>query len=841
MAASNRKKAKDRVGILVLGMHRSGTSVLTRVLNLLGCDLPETLMGPSKNNPTGYWESEAVRSFNDELLESAGSSWDDWTPFNEAWYDSPRASAFTERAVELLKSEFGDSPLFVLKDPRISRFAPFWLNALKEFQAEPISILTVRNPIEIAESLNRRNGLEPGSGMLIWLRHILDAERQTRGQRRGFSSYGSLLEDWRGTIDRIQEATDFRFPRLSAKTAEQINEHIDEKHRHHNVSSSRLLENSGASPWLRDVYAILKRWVEEGEDQKDHVELDQIREDFEAAIPAFVTSVETGRRAVGLSRRLEKEKGELEGELSRLNQEKSEAESERTRAKQEMERLEAELKTLSEQEKKAEKASEELKARLKSETESLRSELASVTAKHREAETSAKELEARLERETGRFEKDLEEVRNRETDALGKVDSLQKKLDEVEEKYSDRQREIEEVRYELASVTAKWEAAEVSAEELKKRLERETARFEQDLDRARSREDEAIGKADRLQAQLDEAEERYSLRQREIERLESDIASMNARREQAEKSAEELRARLKDETGRLESELEKARKHGASAKNEADTLRRELDESRTKVEEMSRELATAQDVLAQVRSELLQRSLEAEETSNELAQARQDLSEWETALSERDARIEELEQVREDLQREGRDRETRLQEMADELGEARKSKARLENDFAEEFDAVAATNERMRAQLDKLTAQTATLEKTLAKATEDNKRLKTLSEKKELEEAARAEEVEAARRETQLVLAAALERAAYGGALSRIPFLDRFGWGRRLIARSRAARLRRSGLFDEHEYLENHPDVRSANIDPALHYVLYGWKEDRHLGLARARPRRRPA
>ena len=64
--------------ILVLGMHRSGTSALTRVLNLMGLDLPSGLMGPvENNNETGFWESQEIADIHDELLEEIGSSWDD--------------------------------------------------------------------------------------------------------------------------------------------------------------------------------------------------------------------------------------------------------------------------------------------------------------------------------------------------------------------------------------------------------------------------------------------------------------------------------------------------------------------------------------------------------------------------------------------------------------------------------------------------------------------------------------------------------------------------------------------------------------------------------------------
>ncbi len=103
-----------KIAILIAGMHRSGTSVLTRTLNLLGCDLPKT---PS-NDPE-HWESKVIMNLNDEILASSGSAWHDWGAFNPGWYASPVIDEFRERAQAALESEFGASRLFVLKDPRI--------------------------------------------------------------------------------------------------------------------------------------------------------------------------------------------------------------------------------------------------------------------------------------------------------------------------------------------------------------------------------------------------------------------------------------------------------------------------------------------------------------------------------------------------------------------------------------------------------------------------------------------------------------------------------------------------------------------------------------------------
>ena len=128
---STLSRSADRTGVLSLGMHRSGTSALSRVLSLLGCDLPKTLIGANSSNEAGHWESTEIARLNDEILASVGSLWHDWLAFNPGWYSSPKAAEFREKALEVLADEFAQSRLFVLKDPRICRIAPFWLEVLE--------------------------------------------------------------------------------------------------------------------------------------------------------------------------------------------------------------------------------------------------------------------------------------------------------------------------------------------------------------------------------------------------------------------------------------------------------------------------------------------------------------------------------------------------------------------------------------------------------------------------------------------------------------------------------------------------------------------------------------
>ncbi|MCH8806417.1 MAG: sulfotransferase family protein, partial [Planctomycetes bacterium] len=134
-------------------------------------------------------------ALHDEMLESVGSKWYDVSAFPDSWYESEAAASFAGRALEILEQEYGTAPLFVLKDPRISRFVPFWLSVLETLGTEPSFIIMVRQPLEVAASLEQRDAFLPAHSILLWLRHMLDAERATRGQSRAFLDYDRLLGD----------------------------------------------------------------------------------------------------------------------------------------------------------------------------------------------------------------------------------------------------------------------------------------------------------------------------------------------------------------------------------------------------------------------------------------------------------------------------------------------------------------------------------------------------------------------------------------------------------------------------------------------------------------------
>jgi hypothetical protein len=140
----NSSDAPDRVkrqAIIVLGMHRSGTSVLTQALGHVGVRLPARMLEAAADNQRGFFEPTAIVEIHERILASAGTSWSDWEAFPTEWYKSAEAAVYTRELIEAVQTEYGDAPLFVVKDPRICRLLPLWIRVLSEIGAEPILLL----------------------------------------------------------------------------------------------------------------------------------------------------------------------------------------------------------------------------------------------------------------------------------------------------------------------------------------------------------------------------------------------------------------------------------------------------------------------------------------------------------------------------------------------------------------------------------------------------------------------------------------------------------------------------------------------------------------------------
>lgn len=275
-----------RKAILVLGMHRSGTSALAGALVRAGAAAPKTLMEANVANERGYFESLPFMVLHDEILAAAGTSWRDWRSVPRNWRASAEAASFRSRATALLGEEFGMAPLFVLKDPRICRFVPFWLSVLKDAGIAPLVVIPFRRPLEVAQSHKARDGMSREEGLLIWLSHVLDAERETRGLPRSIVAMDDLLGDWRATLARIGRELGLVWPSLDDAAAKSIDAFLSTDLKHHTeIVDSRI------DGWASRAYEALRVLTIDPMSRLAQAALGVVAAEFEQACSLFAPLV----------------------------------------------------------------------------------------------------------------------------------------------------------------------------------------------------------------------------------------------------------------------------------------------------------------------------------------------------------------------------------------------------------------------------------------------------------------------------------------------------------------------------------------------------------------------
>lgn len=245
--------------LLIVGPHRSGTSALTRVLNLLGVDLGTETLPPKFDNPHGYWEHRGVFDLHEQLLSRMGSGWHEYRRIPADGRQQEGVAERLEDLRTLVVREFGDSALWAVKDPRLCRLLPVWLDVLEDLRVDARFILVVRHPLEVARSLDARD--DPFSWskcILLVLADTMEALRHTAGRARVFVSYSQLLEDWRRVVDAISQELRLDWPRDPAEGADEINEFLQPSARHHRLALEDLEREPGFPTWGRELYEALE-------------------------------------------------------------------------------------------------------------------------------------------------------------------------------------------------------------------------------------------------------------------------------------------------------------------------------------------------------------------------------------------------------------------------------------------------------------------------------------------------------------------------------------------------------------------------------------------------------
>jgi hypothetical protein len=193
-----------RTCVLVLGMHRSGTSVLAGLLKILGVSFGDKLLAPGVDNPKGYFEHADFFHVNVAFLKSFGLDGDgrmgelpiDWL------YDA-RTQQFKQDIKRIITEQFGDDYIFGFKDPRVSILLPVYLEVLSELKVDVCAVISVRSVAEVAASLQKRNNTPLQDSVKTYEYYYRNIDLYTKNIRHVRVQYEDVIHKTQDTVNQL--------------------------------------------------------------------------------------------------------------------------------------------------------------------------------------------------------------------------------------------------------------------------------------------------------------------------------------------------------------------------------------------------------------------------------------------------------------------------------------------------------------------------------------------------------------------------------------------------------------------------------------------------------------
>lgn len=256
--------------ILVLGMHRSGTSAVTAGLQkALEVPLGPVQTGPVPDNLKGCYENSSTWQINDSLLERLGSSWDSYAVLYPMDWDSPAVLPYLTKAVDLIRNTFGDQRLWGMKDPRITVLLPFWENVFREVGADVYRILSLRHPFEVALSLRSRFRQLPNYcfwadedlrySLNLWYWYNINVLQNIRDDRNVVISFDDLLANPDAQMNRIAHFVDIEA--CPERIHQYASDFLDAGLKHHASGLEEIEPLRNEYSYVLELYARLKSFA----------------------------------------------------------------------------------------------------------------------------------------------------------------------------------------------------------------------------------------------------------------------------------------------------------------------------------------------------------------------------------------------------------------------------------------------------------------------------------------------------------------------------------------------------------------------------------------------------
>lgn len=233
-------------------MHRSGTSVITRGLAVLGVALGRNLLPAQADNIKGFWEDKGIVEINTALMNSCGQ---DWYTFGAL--DVSQQDELMQQARDYIRGAVKDVAVWGFKDPRTARLLPFWNSVFSSLEITPSYCLVMRHPLSVAKSLQMRNGLTLLGSSLLWYQYSMDMLDGLGDGLFTLVDYDEFLENPRIELERIAKGLKLKEDVSEHEYTEFCDKYLTPGLRHSRYGLNNLSDTDGIPEEVADLYRYL--------------------------------------------------------------------------------------------------------------------------------------------------------------------------------------------------------------------------------------------------------------------------------------------------------------------------------------------------------------------------------------------------------------------------------------------------------------------------------------------------------------------------------------------------------------------------------------------------------
>lgn len=246
--------------LIVWGMHRSGTSLLSRAMQVFGAAHADSQLVIHSGNPTGYWEDRALVSLDAAMLDFLGVGWDSLDVLTSEQIDGLEQAGFLAKARDFLLS--AKLPFVALKDPRMAKLGGFWNRAFAAIGISPLCVVAYRNPLSVVHSLQRRKGIPQSEQIAkrsycyeLWWHYTTQALMATAAYPRVCVEYDLFLQYPEDMLRRMGQQLDLPVDQDAMKIF--LNSFLNAGHRHNLHGLGEVLTDPECPKRVAQTYCAL--------------------------------------------------------------------------------------------------------------------------------------------------------------------------------------------------------------------------------------------------------------------------------------------------------------------------------------------------------------------------------------------------------------------------------------------------------------------------------------------------------------------------------------------------------------------------------------------------------